>query len=533
MKSKLSQQDLLKQNELLKLEILNLKKDKVNIQITPKDAEEVAHLAYWELDSLKERLILSDDICRIYEINHAELTTLYEYFQNRIHPDDRQRVRKVQTDYLNNKKNYDVEFRIVLKTGDLRFIKEKCRTILDKNEKVLSIVAIVQDITKQKGVEIALERSNKIMFQERKMFMAGPVVVFKWRNSEGWPVEYISPNAKEVLGYSVDELTSVNLHYTKLIFTEDIEGVSNEVVFNSENVNDNFVHQPYRIIRKDGQIIWVSDHTTIIRNKDGEITHYIGYVLDITESKLNELEALQVKQDLVDSEEKYRLLATKTTDAIWTLDLNFKVLFTNEAIQNLLGYTDQEIMSMDLREYTTEKSLKIAAEFIEEIQSNSTVDKIRNFRKEIQHIRKDGKIIDVELSANAVFDEDGNLTGFQGRSLDITNRKLADKKLKNLNERLALQNEEYHTLNEKLAKTVDRVQNMNTELKIAKQKAEESDRLKSAFLANMSHEIRTPMNGIMGFASLLVLPDLNHEQLVRYTAIIEKSGKRMLNIIND
>jgi PAS domain S-box-containing protein len=67
----------------------------------------------------------------------------------------------------------------------------------------------------------------------------------------------------------------------------------------------------------------------------------------------------------------------------------------------------------------------------------------------------------------------------------------------------------------------------------AKDRAEESDRLKSAFLANMSHEIRTPMNGILGFAELLKEPELTGEQQQNYIGIIEKSGARMLNIIND
>ena len=67
----------------------------------------------------------------------------------------------------------------------------------------------------------------------------------------------------------------------------------------------------------------------------------------------------------------------------------------------------------------------------------------------------------------------------------------------------------------------------------AKEKAEESDRLKSAFLANMSHEIRTPMNGILGFAELLKEPYLTGEQQLQYIDIIGKAGERMLNIIND
>jgi CheY-like chemotaxis protein len=71
------------------------------------------------------------------------------------------------------------------------------------------------------------------------------------------------------------------------------------------------------------------------------------------------------------------------------------------------------------------------------------------------------------------------------------------------------------------------------ELLKAKEKAEESDRLKSAFLANMSHEIRTPMNGILGFADLLKSPDLTGDEQSQYIHIIKKSGDRMLNIIND
>ncbi|MEN8885958.1 MAG: ATP-binding protein, partial [Winogradskyella sp.] len=72
-----------------------------------------------------------------------------------------------------------------------------------------------------------------------------------------------------------------------------------------------------------------------------------------------------------------------------------------------------------------------------------------------------------------------------------------------------------------------------TELIAAKKKAEESDRLKSAFLANMSHEIRTPMNGIIGFTQLLKEPDLIGETQNHYINLIEKSGQRMLSIINN
>ena len=79
----------------------------------------------------------------------------------------------------------------------------------------------------------------------------------------------------------------------------------------------------------------------------------------------------------------------------------------------------------------------------------------------------------------------------------------------------------------------EQIKELNFQLNKAKEKAEESDRLKSAFLANMSHEIRTPMNGILGFAELLKEPLLPNNVQQEYISIIEKSGTRMLNILND
>lgn len=77
------------------------------------------------------------------------------------------------------------------------------------------------------------------------------------------------------------------------------------------------------------------------------------------------------------------------------------------------------------------------------------------------------------------------------------------------------------------------VEERTKELVYAKVKAEESDRLKTAFLANMSHEIRTPMNGILGFLNLLNRPNLTGKQQKEYIHIIEKSGNRMLETINN
>ncbi|NOU18792.1 MAG: response regulator [Bacteroidales bacterium] len=97
---------------------------------------------------------------------------------------------------------------------------------------------------------------------------------------------------------------------------------------------------------------------------------------------------------------------------------------------------------------------------------------------------------------------------------------------KKLSIELQKQNNDYAFLNE-------RYKEQNRNLAIAKEKAEESDALKSAFLANMSHEIRTPMNGILGFTDLLKAPNLSDKKHMEYIDVIQKSGIRMLNTVND
>lgn len=97
---------------------------------------------------------------------------------------------------------------------------------------------------------------------------------------------------------------------------------------------------------------------------------------------------------------------------------------------------------------------------------------------------------------------------------------------KNLSSELATQNKEYQVL-------FKRYKKQNRQLKKAKEKAEESDRFKSAFLANISHEIRTPMNGIIGFSDLIAKPDLSEDKRRKYHEIIKERGKLLLGIVND
>ena len=104
---------------------------------------------------------------------------------------------------------------------------------------------------------------------------------------------------------------------------------------------------------------------------------------------------------------------------------------------------------------------------------------------------------------------------------------------KEADEKLKFQNKEIARQNRILKENLEKIQEINEELKVAKQKAEESDRLKSAFLANMSHEIRTPLNSIVGFTEIFDEPEIDLETRKYYGKIIKDSSAHLLAIVND
>ncbi len=120
------------------------------------------------------------------------------------------------------------------------------------------------------------------------LFARGPVVVFRWRNTEGWPVEFVSTNVEALTGYPVEEFSTNARPYASLILPEDIDRVTGEVVDNSGSAAEWFEHEPYRILHRDGRALWVYDYTVILRDEEGAPTHFYGYIMDITERVASE-----------------------------------------------------------------------------------------------------------------------------------------------------------------------------------------------------------------------------------------------------
>jgi PAS domain S-box-containing protein len=147
----------------------------------------------------------------------------------------------------------------------------------------------------KKSIENIVENKNETSLweEERIVFSYGNVVIFKWKNIEDWPIDYVSPNVVHILGYSQDEVSSPDFNFSNSIHPDDLERVRSEVELNYKQRKAYFEHKPYRLIRKDGEIRWVSDFTRIQVDKNGKVTNYVGYIVDITEQRYAEDSLLQ------------------------------------------------------------------------------------------------------------------------------------------------------------------------------------------------------------------------------------------------
>ncbi len=140
------------------------------------------------------------------------------------------------------------------------------------------------------------------VLDDKSLFERGPVVLFKWRNEPGWPVEYVSKNVAEVTGFDVEAFLSGSVAYASLIVEEDLARVSEEVERGSSSGEPSFEHEPYRLRRADGQVVWLYDHTHLVRDESGTLTHYLGYVFDITGRINAENEKMELERRFFDSQ---------------------------------------------------------------------------------------------------------------------------------------------------------------------------------------------------------------------------------------
>jgi len=154
---------------------------------------------------------------------------------------------------------------------------------------------------------------------------------------------------------------------------------------------------------------------------------------------------------------------------------------------------------------------------------------------EIKAKKNDGTLFDVQASASTVYDENGKPIEMMSSSIDISERRKAEKEILEINQELQAQAEELQSQTEELQQQSEELQEQNVELEAQREQVAEANRLKSEFLSNMSHELRTPLNSVMALSRVIMMQakDKLSEEELNYLEIIQRNGQNLLSLIND
>ncbi len=198
--------------------------------------------------------------------------------------------------------------------GIERWIEWTIKREQDDDTNRWRLVSIGSDITERK-----VEENSRRALQ--RLVENSPVILFLWKNSDSWPVEFVSKNVSK-LGYSIEQFLSGEVKYLDIIHPDDRERVRKEVAEYSAASFENF-HQEYRIKAANGDYRFIDDLTWIRRDRDGEITHYQGVLQDVTENKemrANVERSIQTRKALLRAQNI--LLNANNEDDMWHDVLN-------------------------------------------------------------------------------------------------------------------------------------------------------------------------------------------------------------------
>jgi len=390
---------------------------------------------------------------------------------------------------MKGESSYIDDMLIVRPDGTEKLIEIFGSPVINRQGEIWASLVSFSDITQRKLSEEALVESQEKYYKL------------------SWLKNAILESPDGVIVFALDknycylDFTKLHAQTMKTIWGENIEVGSNMLSFIKDeedkkkakiNFDKALTGEKFIVIEEygDGNLkrTYYENRYNPLFDNNNQIIGVAVFVIDITDRK-------QAEVALSESEARFKTIFMKSPMGISLSDsLTGEIIQANPRYAEIVGRTMEETLAVNWMDITHPDDVKIDQE------KNALLLKgfIPGYQMEKRYIHPDGAVVWVNMTivplSEELYNHPHNLCMIE----DITDKKKYE-----------------------------------LELIKAKEKAEESDRLKSAFLANMSHEIRTPMNGILGFSTLLKESNLTGEQQQEYIKVIEKSGHRMLSIIND
>lgn len=350
------------------------------------EAQRLAHVGSWELDLVADSLHWSDEIYRIFELDRESFGASYAAFLEAIHPDDRERVNKAYTASLQDRQPYEVEHRLLMQDGRVKYVLEQCETVFDESGKPLRSTGTVQDISDRKRAEMALRESKERYDDVVKRIPVG-IYLYHFFADGADRFDYVSPRFCQILGLDEAEVLRDARRAFTAAHPEDLDSLleANSRAFAGRKP----FHWEGRFMVH-GETRWITIDAEPTSLPAGE-SQWNGVVRDVTERK-------QAQLALSESEEKFRTITTTANDAIVMIDNNGTVIFWNRAAEHMFGFSQDEIHGRDLHALLVPAAYQEAfKQGFARFQRDGT-GAVIGHQLELTGIRKGGEEFPLELS---------------------------------------------------------------------------------------------------------------------------------------
>lgn len=385
-------------------------------------AQEIGNMGFWTLYHNNNLLEWSDQTFRMFGYPPRSFQPSLATFLNIIYEADRGEVSKAFSDHLHKRTPYDIIHRVKTQSGEIRYLRERCHTSFDAENRPIYSFGTVLDVTaieeSRRMALKSLERLQEILTNSRS---------FYWELDANGNFSAVSPNVVDILGYEAANLrkrpavkflnlAAVNIHKAKAFLLQpDKEEIINRYI---------------PALSKNGQAIWLNVSAKVQRGEDGSVLGFHGSATEITERKLAE-------DRLVASESKFRTIAETMPGAIWLSDLDFRMHYVSPGITKLLGISQEAFLVQDRSERYAPHALERIETYIQRQKkwlASGNWSETENVALEVETKTIDGQTKWVQIVTTPIFDMQKKPSGFLGVVTDITDLMQREEMLAKLNQ---------------------------------------------------------------------------------------------------
>ncbi|MBI9068745.1 MAG: PAS domain S-box protein [Salinivirgaceae bacterium] len=401
-------------------------------------------------------------------------------FKEVTHPDDQHLTEKAMKQLV-EEGEAERECRIIKPDGSIVWVNDRSKMIYDENHQPIRVEGVTRDITERKQAKENLVKEK--IFSEKIMETADAIIVGLDKDHI---IRIFNHGAEKISKYKKEEV--IGKDWFKMFFPKEMLGEMNKVWKNAWGIKTHsYINS---ILTKSGEEIFISWQTTGMYDSADVSKHLL---LSIGE---NITERKQAEEALIYEKDKAQQYLNIAGTMLLALDTNACVTLINQKGCDIVGDAEADILGLNFFDKYLSKDIVDIVKDLFKKTLTGELEFVKNYENPIINSYGEERII--SWNSTLFYDDKQNIIGMLNSGEDITERKQAEEEL----------------------------------IKV-KEKAEESDHLKSAFLANMSHEIRTPMNAILGFSSLLKKKNISEEKKDKYLEHIEIGGNRLLHLISD